>query len=219
MRRPVAEALSRLASFISPLASFSWAFRSFTCSGGSTPVLFGVFEVFFTGRGEQRLQFGESRVLPLQLGQHLRELALQDVFVGDQLGAPAAGGDGLEVGRKMLVSSWRRRRAPGSASAGRWPPKTALDAFQQRGAQRIDIACRGVLVVGIRRQCIDHRQVRLPPVLQLRHEVGLALQHAGVLRDVGGDGALVGQRGAEVGIGAPCRLPRAARSSSRAGPA
>ena len=42
-------------------------------------------------------------MLLLQLGQHLRELALQDVVVRDQLRTPAAGEDGLQVRGQQLV--------------------------------------------------------------------------------------------------------------------
>ena len=158
-----------------------------------------VFEVFLTSRRKQRLQFGQSRMLLLQLGQHLRELALQDVFIWDQLGAPAAGGDGLEVRREVRVVVGEGA-AHLVARQQVLTTEESFDAFQQRRTQGVDIARRAVLIAGIRRQCIDHRQVRVPPGLQLRHEVGLALQHTGVLRHVRSDGALVGQRRAEVGV-------------------
>ena len=57
-----------------------------------------------------------------------------------------------------------------------------------------------VLVIGIRCQCLDNRQVLLPPVGQVGHELRMALGHTGVVVDVRSNVALVGQSCSEVGI-------------------
>jgi hypothetical protein len=190
-----------------PLAVLEFGLQRLDLIGGQHAGVLGVLEIFFAGGGEQGLQFGQARMLLFQFGQHLRKLALQDVCVGDQFRAPAAGGDGFEVGGELLVPV-----GEGAAHlvAGQQMliGEGALDAVEELAAQGVDVAGFCVLVLRIGGKGCDDGQVLLPPLFEGGHEVGLALLDAGVVVDLCGDGALVLQCGSEVGVGGGPPLPR-----------
>ena len=53
-------------------------------------------------RHDQDGEFGEAGAFALHLGEHLGELAQEDVGIGDELRAPTAEGDGFELGLEEL---------------------------------------------------------------------------------------------------------------------
>ena len=147
-------------------------------------------------------------MLLLQLRQHLRKLALQDLFVRDQLRPPAAGRDRLEIRRQPVVVV--RERAPHLERTEQiLPRQRPRDAVEQRGAHRVHVAAgRGVAVLRIRRQRLDDRQVRGPPRLQRLHERLVPLAHPRVPVHLPRDGPQVRQRRTEIGIGRTVRHRR-----------
>ena len=125
---------------------------------------------------------------------------MQDVIVWYQLWPPAAGGDGFEVGREQLVKVGKRTAHLVVGEQVLFGER-ALNAFEQRGAHRVNVAVGGVLIGGIGGQGFHDGQVGLPPGGQLLHELGLALLHGGVLGDVAGNAAFVLHDLGEVRVG------------------
>ena len=58
--------------------------------------------------GEEGGQFGQAQAVLFHLGQHLGELALQDVVVRDEFRPPAGEGDGFELGLEELEVTGQR---------------------------------------------------------------------------------------------------------------
>ncbi len=127
--------------------------------GGENAGIVRILVVLFVGGGKERGEFGEAEALGFDLGEQFWELALEDFGIGNELGTPAAGGNGFQVGFEVvdvagecatnLVIGQERLSGELFGNAG-----------EELTAELVDI---GPCAVGMGRESFDVAAILIPP--------------------------------------------------------
>jgi hypothetical protein len=168
-------------------------FEALDLIGGEDAGVVRILIVFFVGGGKKRGEFGHTEALSFHFGEQFGELALEDFGVGDELGTPAAGGDGFEVGFEVVDVA-------GEGSADLVAGEEGLvgegdgDAGEELAAELVDVRACSVFARG---QCFQVGTILFPPVFERLEETGVGGTDAFIGADEGSDGAALGDFGRE----------------------